>query len=118
MKRHGRDHKLIVWKLGVEDEAALSKALPVESVPSPRPNPWMLHLIEVNTLNFCSFAACASHEGAGPLDPRDLGASSDILVAVPNTLLSEAVRVPLQHPHPSAVSLLIACFTAAALCPS
>ncbi|GJN79229.1 ASTRA complex subunit [Purpureocillium lilacinum] len=90
---HGRDHKLIVWKLGVEDEAALSKALPVESVPSPRPNPWMLHLIEVNTLNFCSFAACASHEGAGPLDPRDLGASSDILVAVPNTLLSEAIDI-------------------------
>ncbi|PWI75853.1 uncharacterized protein PCL_06511 [Purpureocillium lilacinum] len=104
---HGRDHKLIVWKLGVEDEAALSKALPVESVPSPRPNPWMLHLIEVNTLNFCSFAACASHEGAGPLDPRDLGASSDILVAVPNTLLSEApdaraycqARRPERHGH-------------------
>ncbi|UNI20461.1 Astra associated protein 1 Asa1, variant 2 [Purpureocillium takamizusanense] len=62
----------------------------------------MLHLIEVNTLNFCSFAACASHEGTAssspasppPPPPRDLGASpSDILIAVPNTLLSEAIDI-------------------------
>ncbi|KAJ6443171.1 WD40 repeat-like domain-containingprotein [Purpureocillium lavendulum] len=89
---HGRDNKLVAWKLAAEDEDALSKALPVEDVPTPRPQPWMLHLLEVNTLNFCSFAACAMHEGAAS-NSRDLGATSDVLIAVPNTLLSEAIDI-------------------------
>lgn len=83
---HGRDHKLIVWKLGKEDEQGLSTALPVEDVPAPRRQPWILHLLEVNTLNFCSFAACARDDQGG----CELG-DADILVAVPNTLVSEAV---------------------------
>ncbi|POR34730.1 ASTRA-associated protein 1 [Tolypocladium paradoxum] len=87
---HGRNHKLIVWKLAAEDEQGLSGVLPVEDVPTPRQQPWILHLLEVNTLNFCSFAACAREDGEGGCD---LGASSDILVAVPNTLVSEAVDI-------------------------
>lgn len=76
--------KLIVWKLGEADEERLSKALPVEDVAEPRAQPWMLHLLEVNTLNFCAFAATSSTPG--PLD-----AAPEILIAVPNTLASDAV---------------------------
>ncbi|KAK7421868.1 Astra associated protein 1 Asa1 [Neonectria magnoliae] len=83
---HGRDHKLIIWKLGVDDEDHLSKTLPVESVPVPRPQPWILHLLEVNTMNFCSFAA---HSGTS----RNMDESSEILIAVPNTLASEAIDI-------------------------
>ncbi|CAM1511002.1 Fc.00g085150.m01.CDS01 [Cosmosporella sp. VM-42] len=83
---HGRDHKLIVWKVGEEDEKQLSTTLPVEDVPTPRLQPWILHLLEVNTLNFCSFAACAQ-------EPGHIDNASEILVAVPNTLTSEAVDI-------------------------
>lgn len=86
--RHGRDHKLVVWKLGVEDEKNLSTALPLEDVAVPRPQPWILHLLEVNTMNFCSFAACAKDkEGCS----SELDGAAEILVAVPNTLASEFV---------------------------
>ncbi|ODA79680.1 hypothetical protein RJ55_05274 [Drechmeria coniospora] len=88
---HGRDNKLIVWKLATADEAGLSKALPVEDLPVPRQQPWVLHQLEVNTMNFCSFSACARRTHHD--DTCDLGDSPDILVAVPNTLLSEAVDI-------------------------
>ena len=82
---HGRDHKLIVWKVGQEDEEQLSTTLPVETVLTPRPQPWIIHLLEVNTLNFCSFAMCTNELGHADN-------ASEILLAVPNTLASEAVR--------------------------
>ncbi|KAL6412255.1 hypothetical protein AUP68_04638 [Ilyonectria robusta] len=85
---HGRDHKLIVWKLSLDDEENLSKTLPVEDVPTPRTQPWILHLLEVNTMNFCSFAASSS-------SPGHMDDSSEILIAVPNTLASEADAVTL-----------------------
>ncbi|KAH7173537.1 WD40-repeat-containing domain protein [Fusarium flagelliforme] len=90
---HGRDMKLIVWKLGEADEDHLSTALPVEDVPTPRAQPWVLHLLEVNTLNFCAFAICSSVPG--PVDT-----ASEVLIAVPNTLNSDAVDIyhlPSQH---------------------
>ena len=80
--------KLIVWKLGEADEGHLSTALPVEDVPTPRAQPWVLHLLEVNTLNFCAFAICSSVPG--PVDT-----ASEVLIAVPNTLNSDAVRTTL-----------------------
>ncbi|RSL54737.1 hypothetical protein CEP53_007363 [Fusarium sp. AF-6] len=83
---HGRDMKLIVWKLGEVDEGRLSKALPVEDVAEARAQPWMLHLLEVNTLNFCAFAATSS-------SPGSFDAASEILIAVPNTLASDAIDV-------------------------
>ncbi|KAJ4257558.1 Astra associated protein 1 Asa1 [Fusarium torreyae] len=83
---HGRDMKLIVWKLGESDEEHLSTALPVEEVPTPRAQPWMLHLLEVNTLNFCAFAVC-------PCTPGPVDAASEILIAVPNTLHSDAIDI-------------------------
>ncbi|RKL24495.1 ASTRA-associated protein 1 [Fusarium oxysporum] len=72
---HGRDLKLIVWKLGEADEEHLSTALPVEEVATPRPQPWMLHLLEVNTLNFCAFAICSSAPGS-------VATASEVLIAI------------------------------------
>ncbi|KAI0889520.1 WD40 repeat-like protein [Annulohypoxylon maeteangense] len=81
---HGRDNRLVVWKLGSQDEIAMSTALPLdESVPE-RPQPWILYILEVNTLNFCSFSCCP---------PVSDIARDEILVAVPNTLESEAVDI-------------------------
>lgn len=87
---HGRDHKLIVWRVKEEDEERLSVSLPLEDTPTPRPQPWVLHLLEVNTMNFCSFAACLGDPEQG----SSIEASSptaEVIIAVPNTLASEAV---------------------------
>ncbi|KAK3906640.1 ASTRA-associated protein 1 [Staphylotrichum tortipilum] len=84
---HGRDHKLIVWKLtAAKDERALSTKLPLDPSPETRPQPWMLHMIEVNTMNFCSFSHCPTSPGSG-------SSPSEILIAVPNTLASEAIDI-------------------------
>ncbi|KAK4121632.1 WD40 repeat-like protein [Parathielavia appendiculata] len=83
---HGRDNKLIVWKLAPEDEARLSTKLPLDPSSETRPQPWMLYMLEVNTMNFCSFSHC-------PACPESSPASSEILVAVPNTLASEAIDI-------------------------
>ncbi|PHH87213.1 hypothetical protein CDD83_9180 [Cordyceps sp. RAO-2017] len=88
---HGRDHRLIVWKLAARDEQDLSSVLPLEHVPEPRRQPWILHLLEVNTLNFCSFAACARYGGGPGLQGPE--AEPDLLLAVPNTLVSEAIDI-------------------------
>ncbi|KAG5915034.1 hypothetical protein E4U42_000175 [Claviceps africana] len=91
MITHGRDHRLIVWQLAEGDEGRMSTALPLDGSAEERPQPWILHVVEVNTMNFCSFAACAADEGGS--DTRLLGSSAEILVAVPNTLASEAVDI-------------------------
>ncbi|KAL6910277.1 WD40-repeat-containing domain protein [Trichoderma evansii] len=89
---HGRDHKLIVWRVKEEDEERLSVSLPLEDTPTPRPQPWVLHLLEVNTMNFCSFAACLGD----PQQGSSIEASSpttEVILAVPNTLASEAIDI-------------------------
>ncbi|TDZ14757.1 ASTRA-associated protein 1 [Colletotrichum orbiculare MAFF 240422] len=83
---HGRDHKLAVWQLGRDDEASLSKKLPLDETLEPRPEPKLLYLLDVNTLNFCSFATCVSRAG-------DASESTSLLLAVPNTLASESVDI-------------------------
>ncbi|KAM7222727.1 WD40-repeat-containing domain protein [Rhypophila decipiens] len=83
---HGRDNKLIVWKLGVDDEARMSTALPLDPSTDSRPDPWILYMLEVNTMNFCSFSSCPFLQGSGD-------AGSELLVAVPNTLASEAIDI-------------------------
>ncbi|PTB67610.1 WD40 repeat-like protein [Trichoderma citrinoviride] len=88
---HGRDHKLIVWRIREEDEGRLSAALPLEETPTPRPQPWVLHLLEVNTMNFCSFAACLGDAAQGSLDAA--ASTAQVLLAVPNTLASEAIDI-------------------------
>ncbi|ROT41901.1 WD40 repeat-like protein [Sodiomyces alkalinus F11] len=84
---HGRDHKLAVWKISSENEAGLSRALPLDSNAPPRPQPWLLHLIEVNTMNFCTFASCP------PLESTAQSSEPELLVAVPNTLASESIDI-------------------------
>ncbi|QPH05348.1 hypothetical protein C2857_003089 [Epichloe festucae Fl1] len=88
---HGRDHKLIVWQIREKDESDLSTALPLDGSTEHRPKPWMLHFLEVNTTNFCSFTACPAEETSSC--SRFLGSSSEILIAVPHTLASEAVDI-------------------------
>lgn len=93
--RHGRDNKLIVWRLGPEDEGNLENTLPIDAkaVASSK-QPWILHILTVNTLNFCSFAMC--NDGMPQLNSNgltllDKGARKPILVAVPNTIDSGGV---------------------------
>jgi hypothetical protein len=88
--RHGRDHHLIVWKLVWDDEDKLSRVPPIELSDADPPQPWIVHMLEVNTMNFCAFAACPSSSSA-QYHGCSLRDTSEILVAVPNTLASEAV---------------------------
>lgn len=92
---HGRDNKLIVWKLSAADEAALSTTLPLSPTAQPRTKPWMLHLLEVNTMNFCSFASTPASAPGFASDPSATAPSADsgLLIAVPNTLASEAIDI-------------------------
>lgn len=90
---HGRDNRLVVWQLSADDEPALSTTLPLDPAPVHRPKPWMLHVLEVNTMNFCSFASCPASAPPPALSlslPHD---ASDLLIAVPNTLASGAVDI-------------------------
>ncbi|KAK7222070.1 hypothetical protein V2G26_010073 [Clonostachys chloroleuca] len=87
---HGRDHKLIVWRVAEDDEHRLSTTLPLEETPVPRPTPWMLHLLEVNTMNFCAFGAAAAISDS-PVSRLD--EASEILIAVPNTIASEQIDI-------------------------
>ena len=54
--RHGRDNKLHIWQLTKDDETKFSTILPIEDAASERTQPWLLHALAVNALNFCSFA--------------------------------------------------------------
>lgn len=91
---HGRDNKLIVWKLSADDEPAMSTTLPLDPVPGPRPKPWMLHLLHVNAMNFCSFASCPATAPTPALSRSSTTPEShDLLIAVPNTLALEAVDI-------------------------
>ncbi|KAE9371401.1 WD domain-containing protein [Stipitochalara longipes BDJ] len=82
---HGKDNKLIVWKLSEEDEASMSTVLPVDTPPEPRKQPWLLHILEVNTMNFCSFAQADLRTNSED--------SEELLLAVPNTMSSETVDI-------------------------
>jgi hypothetical protein len=85
ISREGRDNRLIVWKITCADEAALSTALPLDESAPERPQPWILNILEINTMNFCSFTSCASRHD------MDRSMGDELLVAVPNTLATEAV---------------------------
>ncbi|KAH7631300.1 WD40-repeat-containing domain protein [Sordaria sp. MPI-SDFR-AT-0083] len=99
---HGRDNKLIVWKLTGDDESRMSTTLPLDPCTEPRPKPWILHLLEVNTMNFCSFSYCpvpdpvlpGQQEGQSQDTAAEESKSgSELLIAVPNTLASEAIDI-------------------------
>ncbi|CAK7270359.1 Astra associated protein 1 Asa1 [Sporothrix epigloea] len=118
---HGRDHRLVVWQVGVADEARMSTTLPLDDELSGsvstkisestalRPQPWMVQVLEVNTMNFCAFAwtnlagraAAATTVTKGSREISTCTTATDLalngtmprerLVAVPNTLTLEAI---------------------------
>ncbi|KAF6229232.1 hypothetical protein HO133_007348 [Letharia lupina] len=100
---HGRDHKLLVWQLGLADELAMDKTLPVDAALTSRKQPWLLHALPVNTLNFCAFAMC--HDGMPQVLSsvkalQDKDVPCPILIAVPNTVDSGGIdiyQLPSEH---------------------
>lgn len=74
----------MVWKFAEEDEEHLSSALPIDEVTESRKQPWLLYVLDVNTMNFCSFAVCETEIEVGSREER-------LLIAVPNIMSSEAV---------------------------
>ncbi|KAJ5321376.1 hypothetical protein N7476_004378 [Penicillium atrosanguineum] len=96
---HGRDHKLCVWKLRAEDEEFLSKTLPVDVSESERSKnatqPWLLHSLPVNALNFCAFSMTfldISSSKSAQSTPEQVP-SRVVLFAVPNALDSGGIDV-------------------------
>ncbi|KAJ5558622.1 hypothetical protein N7535_008839 [Penicillium sp. DV-2018c] len=92
---HGRDHKLCVWKLRPEDENFLDKTLPVdanESAQSSKTQPWLLHSLSVNALNFCAFSMTFVNADGFPLTSQSETAENT-LFAVPNALDSGGVDI-------------------------
>ncbi|KAI4269736.1 MAG: hypothetical protein L6R38_007358 [Xanthoria sp. 2 TBL-2021] len=93
---HGRDNKLAVWQLGFHDEETVGKTLPADKPPITTPQPWLLHMLTVNTLNFCSFAMCLD----GMPQPYAIHTAikarkhpPPILIAVPNTMDSGGIDI-------------------------
>lgn len=88
----------------------MSKVLPVDPVAEERRKPWILHMLDVNTMNFCAFAMCplysdikVKEEGEKGKDGeaeakihKDEKGEDQLLIAVPNTLTSESVS---NHPR-------------------
>ncbi|MCJ1335361.1 ASTRA complex subunit [Bachmanniomyces sp. S44760] len=95
---HGRDNKLIVWQLTKDDERTASKNLPVDDPEAHVKQPWILHVLNVNALNFCSFAMCDANQETHSTEElanlRDTGTvPKGVLLAVPNTDDSGGVDV-------------------------
>ncbi|KAL9082196.1 MAG: hypothetical protein Q9159_006617 [Coniocarpon cinnabarinum] len=81
-ERHGRDSRLRVWSLdGIDDpDAGFSGKPPVDAQTLNLKQPWLLHALEISTLDFCSFANC----GIPPRDVADTAVDGvRLLVAVP-----------------------------------
>lgn len=126
MYRHGRDHKLRVWRIrSSEEEELLSRVLPVErskemsssdqadQSTTSSPEPWLLHSLPVNALNFCAFTLCLTGSSSLPSSSseRNTSLSKDVdendetskrnendaefssYFAVPNALNSGAIDV-------------------------
>ncbi|KAL5118092.1 Astra associated protein 1 Asa1 [Pleosporales sp. CAS-2024a] len=83
---HGRDNSLRIWQLRACDESTLSTILPAEDPTTPRPKPWLLYTLPVNTLNFCAFSMCPENASFSSPSPCSAAASQDaILIATPST---------------------------------
>lgn len=91
--RHGRDNKLIAWKVGETEERELDVALPVDNPSIMNKHPWILHCLTVNALNFCGFAMCnddlARSDSPALLNKKNL--RKPALIAVPNNADSNGV---------------------------
>ena len=91
--RHGRDNKLIAWKVGETEERELDVALPVDNPSIMNKHPVILHCLTVNALNFCGFAMCnddlARSDSPALLNKKNPGKPA--LIAVPNNVDSNGV---------------------------
>lgn len=68
--------------------------LPVVDAEAHRIQPWLLHVLDVNALNFCAFAVCDDEDGASePAGGAGVGGDGvrAVLVAVPNAVDSGGV---------------------------
>lgn len=99
---HGRDGKLSVWSITAQDEidTGLSIELPVEGADKQRKSPWLLHTVDVNTLNFCAFASCIRVDG--PVKAADITRD---LGTVPSGATTEAMH---DQKHKATDHLLLA----------
>lgn len=84
---HGRDHKLRVWRLNLNEPSSLSKTLPVERAPDDQAQPWLLYSMDMSALNFCTFATCEDQCAA------TTHTLPDILIASPNGLDNGGVDI-------------------------
>lgn len=98
--RHGRDHKLRVWRFSVQDEENLQKTLPVDiekTSSAAASQPWLVHSLPVNALNFCAFSMVFLPQDKVNMESDASGFSkentslSSVLIAVPNALNSGAI---------------------------
>ncbi|KAK5078200.1 Astra associated protein 1 Asa1 [Lithohypha guttulata] len=101
---HGRDHKLRVWRVRDEDLESLSTRLPVDGAAAEEnKQPWLVHSIDVNALNFCAFAICPDIDRT-----KQAGSETEfppLLLAAPNGLDNGGVDV-FQFPTEQRVSKL------------
>ena len=87
-----------MWRFGEGDEEVLSKVLPVDEEAVERKMPWVLFVLDVNTLNFCAFGSCeARNVMVGDEEMKEDGEYRNLLVAVPNTLKGENVSGRLEQ---------------------
>ncbi|KAG8527564.1 uncharacterized protein KY384_007717 [Bacidia gigantensis] len=93
---HGRDNQLLVWRLSEQDEAHMDKTLPVEADAFNSQQPWLLHAMPVNALNFCPFAMCYDgmpHAISARNAVTDTTVICPILFAVPNAIDSGGIDI-------------------------
>lgn len=84
----------------------MERTLPVDTTDTSKSvakkQPWLLHSMPVNAMNFCAFAMCRD----GMPGPDFSKAAEPILVTVPNAIDSSGVR-PFWGSHPHAPTLTI-----------
>jgi WD40 repeat protein len=104
------------------DEKTFSKVLPIDDATTERKQPWLLHSLDINALNFCSFAMC--HMPSSPPSPTEDNTAPptdskqrSILVAVPGvqdglisiTALPSATRfATIPPPEDTSTGMLMA----------
>jgi WD40 repeat protein len=103
--RHGRDHRLRVWQLRELDFNNLDTRLPVEGeLPDMRREPWLLHSMSVNTLNFCPFAMCYDQDKSEVLSQGSAGNSP---IPTPKARLAHDVASLSLQPDSASRPILI-----------
>jgi WD40 repeat protein len=106
--RHGRDHKLRVWRIRRQDEEVLQKTLPVDIGEGCQGNtasqPWLVHSLPVNALNFCAFSLLFLRESAGAGNSQGVNATGKSADATPQDADADAPRSPALIAVPNALN--------------